>query len=82
MTQALQDLGDYISAALSQDVLSAKLPRGELVITVRAQAIGKVLTFLRDDSNCLFKQAMDITAVDYRNVNSVRSGLQLVVAEA
>ncbi|MTJ84127.1 MAG: NADH-quinone oxidoreductase subunit C [Telmatospirillum sp.] len=65
MTQALQDLGDYITAALSQDVLSTKLPKGELVITVRAAAIGKVLTFLRDDTNCLFKQLMDVTAVDY-----------------
>jgi len=65
MTQALQDLGDYIAAALSQEVLSAKLLRGELVITVRGAAIQKVLTFLRDDTNCLFKQVMDITAVDY-----------------
>jgi NADH-quinone oxidoreductase subunit C len=65
MTQALQDLGDYIAAALSQEVLSAKLLTGELVITVRGAAIQKVLTFLRDDTNCLFKQVMDITAVDY-----------------
>jgi NADH-quinone oxidoreductase subunit C len=65
MTQALQDLGDYIAAALSQEVLSAKLLTGELVITVRGAAIQKVLTFLRDDTNCQFKQVMDITAVDY-----------------
>jgi NADH-quinone oxidoreductase subunit C len=65
MTQALQDLGDYISSALSQEVLSVALPKGELVIVVRPGAIGKVLTFLRDDSNCLFKQLMDITAVDF-----------------
>jgi NADH-quinone oxidoreductase subunit C len=65
MTQALQDLGDYIAAALSQEVLSAKLLTGELVITVRGAAIQKVLTFLRDDTNCLFKQLMDLTAVDY-----------------
>ncbi|MDR3436656.1 NADH-quinone oxidoreductase subunit C [Telmatospirillum sp.] len=65
MTQALQDLGDYISAALSQEVLSTALPKGELVISVRAAAIGKVLMFLRDDTNCQFKQLMDITAVDF-----------------
>lgn len=65
MTQALQDLGDYIAAALSQEVLSAKLLMGELVITARGAAIQKVLTFLRDDTNCQFKQVMDITAVDY-----------------
>jgi NADH-quinone oxidoreductase subunit C len=65
MTQALQDLGDYISAALSQEVLSAKLLKGELVIVVRGAAIQRVLTFLRDDTNCQFKQIMDITAVDF-----------------
>ncbi len=65
MTQALQDLGDYIAAALSQEVLSAKLLTGELVVTARGAAIQKVLTFLRDDANCQFKQVMDITAVDY-----------------
>jgi NADH-quinone oxidoreductase subunit C len=65
MTQALQDLGDYISAALSQDVLSVAYPNGELVIVVRPAAVAKVLTFLRDDANCLFKQLMDIAGVDY-----------------
>lgn len=65
MTQALQDLGDYIAAALSQEVLSAQLLSDELVITARGAAIQKVVTFLRDDANCQFKQVMDITAVDY-----------------
>ncbi len=65
MTQALQDLGEYISSALSQDVLAAEVLKGELIITVRTAAIQKVLTFLRDDANCLFKQCMDICGVDY-----------------
>ncbi|PKU25841.1 NADH-quinone oxidoreductase subunit C [Telmatospirillum siberiense] len=65
MTQALQDLGDYIAAALSQEVLSAQLLSDELVIIVRGAAIQRVMTFLRDDANCQFKQVMDITAVDY-----------------
>ena len=59
MTQALQDLGDYISAALAQEVQKAEVAKGELAITVRAAAIQKVLTFLRDDRRCLFKQLMD-----------------------
>ncbi len=65
MTQALQDLGDYISAALSQEVLKAEVLKGELIITVRANAIQKVLTYLRDDANCLFKLLMDMCGVDY-----------------
>ncbi|OIQ97238.1 NADH-quinone oxidoreductase subunit C 1 [mine drainage metagenome] len=65
MTQALQDLGDYISSALSQDVLKAEVAKGELIVTVRTAAIQKVLTFLRDDANCLFKLLMDLCGVDY-----------------
>ena len=65
MTQALQDLGDYFSSALAQDVLSWEVAKGELMVTVRAAAIAKVMAFLRDDSNCQFTQLMDICGVDY-----------------
>jgi NADH-quinone oxidoreductase subunit C len=65
MTQALQDLGEYISTALTQEVLKADVAKGELILTVQAAAIQKVLTFLRDDANCLFKQLVDLCGVDY-----------------
>jgi len=65
MTQALEDLGDYIAAALPHEVLMAAVVGGELVVTARAAAIGKVMTYLRDDANCLFKQLMDVCGVDY-----------------
>jgi NADH-quinone oxidoreductase subunit C len=65
MTQALQDLGDYLSSALAQDVLSWNVAKGELMITVKGGALIKVLTFLRDDSNCQFKQLVDLCGVDY-----------------
>ncbi|MBF0371968.1 MAG: NADH-quinone oxidoreductase subunit C [Alphaproteobacteria bacterium] len=65
MTQVLKDLGDYIAAALAQEVLSADVALGELRIEVRATSLLKVLIFLRDDANCLFKQLVDITAVDW-----------------
>lgn len=65
MTQVLQDLGEYIATALSQEILAVQVLKGELVLTARAAAIGKVLMFLRDDAQCQFKQVMDITAVDY-----------------
>jgi NADH-quinone oxidoreductase subunit C len=65
MTQALQDLGDYLSSALAQDVLSWEIVKGELSVTARTSAIAKVMTFLRDDSNCQFKQLMDLCGVDF-----------------
>lgn len=65
-TQALTDLGDYIANALPNEVLKAEVNRvGELEVTARAAAIVRVLTFLRDDANCLFKQLMDIAGVDW-----------------
>lgn len=66
MTQALKDLGDYIAAALPQDVLETEVNRvGELSITARAASVAKLLTFLRDDSTCLFKQLLDVCGVDW-----------------
>ncbi|MGE5516125.1 MAG: NADH-quinone oxidoreductase subunit C [Bacteroidota bacterium] len=66
MTQALKDLGDYIAAALPNDVLETEVNRvGELTVSVRTPSIVKVLTFLRDDTTCLFKQVVDVCGVDY-----------------
>ena len=66
MTQVLKDLGDYIAAALPNDVLSTGVNRvGELTVVVRTPSVVKTLTFLRDDSGCLFKQLVDLCGVDW-----------------
>ena len=66
MTQVLKDLGDYIAAALPNDVLRTEVNRcGELTLNVRTPAIQKVLTFLRDDPACLFKLLVDVCGVDW-----------------
>ncbi|MGB0682778.1 MAG: NADH-quinone oxidoreductase subunit C [Magnetovibrionaceae bacterium] len=65
MDLALKDLGEYIEDSLSEDVLGVSMRLDELMVTVRREAISKVLTFLRDDPNCQFKQLMDVTAVDF-----------------
>jgi NADH-quinone oxidoreductase subunit C len=65
MNQALKELGDGIGAALADHVTSVTMPLGELVLTVPAASIRRVLTYLRDDSQCLFQQLMDICGVDY-----------------
>jgi NADH-quinone oxidoreductase subunit C len=64
MDQALRDLGDYIDAANPGAVLDTEVGYGELMVTTTAPALVKLLTFLRDDQNCQFKQLMDVTAVD------------------
>lgn len=65
MDEALNDLGAYIAAALPQDVIDTQVASGELVVRARLTTLTKLLAFLRDDSNCLFKVLLDITAVDY-----------------
>ncbi len=63
--QALKELGDYIASTLGQTVLKVELKLGELVVTVQREQIAPVLTKLRDDARCLFRQVMDITATDF-----------------
>ena len=65
MDEALNDLGSYIAAALPQDVVETHVANGELVVHARTTTLTRLLAFLRDDSNCLFKVLLDITAVDY-----------------
>jgi NADH-quinone oxidoreductase subunit C len=65
MDQALRDLGDYIDAGSAGAVLGAEIAYGELMVTAQASAVPKLLTFLRDDQNCQFKQLVDVTAVDH-----------------
>ena len=65
MDQALRDLGDYIDAANAGVALGIEIAYGELMVTVEPAAVTKLLTFLRDDQNCQFKQLVDVTAVDH-----------------
>ena len=65
MTQALIDLGEYISAAAPNDVLKTEVAYGELMIWVRRETLVKLLTFLRDDQHTQLKLLCDVTAVDY-----------------
>lgn len=65
MDLALRDLGDYIGAALSEALIAVDLVYDELVVTVHRERVVRVLTFLRDDVNCQFKQLMDVCGADY-----------------
>jgi len=64
-TSSLKALGDRIMAALPRDVLGCDLQLDQLIVTVQAPSIVKVLTFLRDDPDCLFKILVDLCGVDY-----------------
>jgi NADH-quinone oxidoreductase subunit C len=65
MNQALQDLGEYIQSAMAQAVREADIVNDELILIADGEWVIRLLTFLRDDSNCLFKQLVDLCGVDY-----------------
>jgi NADH-quinone oxidoreductase subunit C len=65
MTDALKDLGGYISSALPDVVLGSEIVHGQLVLRVKREGILRSLAFLRDDARCLFKVMIDLCGVDY-----------------
>ncbi len=65
MSEALRELGDYVSAALPEEVIDTRVALGELMVRVERGAVVRVLTFLRDDTNCQFKCLMDVCGVDF-----------------
>lgn len=64
-TKALNSLGEDIAQTLKNEVLSFAVAQGELTIEVHAGRIQRVLTYLRDDSECKFKTLVDITGIDW-----------------
>ncbi|MFO1154686.1 MAG: NADH-quinone oxidoreductase subunit C [Rhodospirillales bacterium] len=65
MDLGLDELADYVKAALRDAVLEASVALDELTVVVERDAIVRALTFLRDDVNCQFKQLMDVCGVDH-----------------
>ena len=65
MTQPLEAVGEKVAAAFPQDVLQRAIAHDELMVTVRREAIVRVLQFLRDDPDFRFDVLIDICGVDY-----------------
>lgn len=63
--EALKELASYLEGRLGEIVAEAKLAYGELTLTVPAEKIVSVLTFLRDDVQCQFVALTDISGVDF-----------------
>ncbi|HCH57499.1 MAG TPA: NADH-quinone oxidoreductase subunit C [Rhodospirillaceae bacterium] len=65
MDEALNDLGEYIADQSGDAVTSWSISLGELALETTRDYLGALMKFVRDDSNCLFKILIDITAVDF-----------------
>ena len=64
-SDGLREISARVTQALGGDVSSSSIVRGELSITVKRDAILKVLAYLRDDEVCDLTQLVDICGVDY-----------------
>lgn len=65
MEKALKQLLAHVEAGLENEVLSSRIANGELTITVPKEHIIRVLMFLKEDAECLFRSLMDISGADY-----------------
>jgi NADH-quinone oxidoreductase subunit C len=61
----LEALGASLMAALPGAVTSCRVAYGELTLEAEAGEIIRILTHLRDDAGCLFRNIIDICGVDY-----------------
>lgn len=62
---AIEELLATIEPVIEEVLVDRSIARGELTITVQANAIVRVLTYLRDEPSLLFKELVDICGVDY-----------------
>ena len=65
MDEALSELAEYITGVLPTEVLTTEIEFDELTVMVGHESIVKILTFLRDDTNCGFRILIDICGVDW-----------------
>src|SRR5882757_9748042 len=65
MDEQLQKLADHIAQGIPDAVAESHIRLGELTLETTPGKIVELLTFLRDDAGCLFKQVIDICGVDW-----------------
>ncbi len=65
MTEALKELSDHIAQTQTGVVSKTEIRLGELMLETTPDKIVALLTYLRDDPKCLFKQLIDICGVDW-----------------
>ena len=65
MTEPLQGLGEHIKQATAGAAIAATVRLDELMLDTTPDKLIALLTFLRDDPRCLFKQLVDVCGVDW-----------------
>jgi NADH-quinone oxidoreductase subunit C len=62
---SLQEIAAKLAETFGDDYLSHQLWQEELTLVIKRESITKVLTYLRDHGDYLFKQLIDLCGVDY-----------------
>jgi NADH-quinone oxidoreductase subunit C len=65
MSEALNELGAYLSLKQPNAVIATDVAFGELNVTVQPVALEGFIDFLRMDATCRFTTLVDITAIDH-----------------
>jgi NADH-quinone oxidoreductase subunit C len=65
MDAELEALGAHIASSLGEAVTGRVVAYKELTLVVRSEDIVRVVSFLRDDPECLFVSFVDICGADY-----------------
>jgi len=65
MTEALRELGGYVTGQVPGHVSRSEVALGELVLWTTPDSLVPLLSFLRDDPRCRFRILVDICGVDY-----------------
>jgi NADH-quinone oxidoreductase subunit C len=65
MADKLEELAQRIAAGSGGAVVVSHVRLGELTIETTAERLLPLLTFLRDDPQCLFRQLVDVCGADY-----------------
>lgn len=65
MKPTLQELSAHLEQSLGRAISETWMDRGELNIRVTREGLTRVMTFLRDDAQCLFSILVDVCGADY-----------------
>jgi NADH-quinone oxidoreductase subunit C len=65
MSKSIPDLETYLLDELGTALTGSTVSHDELTLFAHAEQIVKILTFLRDDSQCRFETLIDICGADY-----------------
>ena len=63
--EKLNELAAHLEEHLSDSLVAIEWERDELVLRAQRQTLITVMTFLKDDSKCLFRTLVDLCGVDY-----------------